>query len=233
MLKTKPFRRGVLLAPVIVLSCLTHARADVIDFDFDPSGAPIPHLTRIDNIYAPIGVTFTGGFFTGRTSIAFPTYTVRPSPNYLCTFGGTAGGGNPNCRLPAEGGGRALLGVLFDFPVLSASIEGFTRNDGVDDVDSLLIQAFDKDGAFLGEFRDVCTNRPAPFKPEGVCTAAISAPGIRALLINPNRDFLDALDTLTFERDEDGGPPPVPEPETLMLMGIGLVGARRIMRRRG
>ena len=224
MFTNKPFWYGVLLTPVIALSGIYKANAEVIDFDFDAFGDPIGHLERIDDEYAAIGVHFTGGFFAGDTSIAFTRYTVRPSPNYLCTFGGTAGGGNPNCRVPAEDSGRALLGVNFDFPVLSASIEGFTRNDGVLDRDSLIIEAFDKNGVSLGSVTDFCDNLPAPYQPEGVCVASISAVGIRSLIINPNRDFVDALDTLTFELDEN--PPSVPEPSTLILLGLGLIALR-------
>ena len=230
MFTNKPFWYGVLLTPVIALSGIYKANAEVIDFDFDAFGAPIGHLQLIDDEYAAIGVHFTGGFYAGKTSIAFPTYTVRPSPNYLCTFGGTAGGGNPRCRVPADGGGRALLGVIFDFPVLSASIEGFTRNDGVEDTDSLIIQAFDKNNVLLGSSTDFCTNKPSPFRPEGVCLASISAVGIRSLIIDPNRDFVDALDTLTFEQDES--PPSVPEPTTLILLGLGLIALRMTVGRK-
>ena len=230
MFTSKPFRYGVLLAPALFLSSLPKAFADVIDFDFDPFGNPVPHLTLIDDLYASIGVHFTGGYYSARTSVAFPSYTVRPSPNYLCTFGGTTGGGNPNCLVPNVGDGRVLLGVQFDFPVVSASIEGFTRNDGPRDIDSLSIEAFDANGMSIGFFRDICSNDPAPHRIEGVCVASIQVPGIRSLLIDPNRDFLDALDTLTFERDETT-PPPVAEPHTLALLGLGLLGLCLVLSR--
>lgn len=173
----------------------------VINFDQDAAGNEIAHLERIDDEYAAWGVQFTGGYYAARTSIAFPGYSVRPSLNYLCTFGGTAGGGNPDCLLPDDPGpagpGDAPLGVVLDFSAEFVSIEAYTRNDGVFDSDGLALEAFDNNDVSLGVGTVTCTNDPAPFTTEGVCVGSISAEGIRRVEIR-RIDFPDALDTMVI-----------------------------------
>src|SRR5262245_8465417 len=84
-----------------------------VGFDTDAAGNPIPHLTAIDAQYAAWGIHFNGVFFAGRRDVAFPTYSRNLSLNYLCTFFGTADGGNPNCLEPV-GGPSATIVATFD-----------------------------------------------------------------------------------------------------------------------
>lgn len=164
-----------------------------IDFDYDADGVEIPHLAVIDDEYAAIGVHFSGGYRIGRTSTAFPTYSVRPSLNYLCTWGGTVGGGNPDCAIPD--GGDVPLGATLDFEAVFASIEAYTRNDGVYDSDALRIEGFDINGVSVGVGTAQCDNDPSPYTTESICVAYVSAPGIRRIEVS-RIDFPDAMDSM-------------------------------------
>ena len=212
------FRDGILTFVVIlesggVLSSAIYAlvfedliQQTIIDFDRDANGDEIPHLARIDDEYEAIGVHFTGGYHAGRTDIAFPTYTVRPSPNYLCTYGGTVGDDMSNCEPPddpAPGGepNDAPLGAIFDKPMDFVSIEGYTRNDLVEDVDGIEIEAFNKFGTSIAVGTGTCSNAP-DFSIEGVCVVWVEAPGIRRVEIR-RIDFPDALDTMVLTRGEE------------------------------
>ena len=170
----------------------------VIDFDRDPAGNAIPDRALIGEQYAAIGVHFSPArFFACRRLTCYPTYTVRPSLNYLCTFAAVQGVPGTQCLMPI-GGLDARLVVVLDFPVNFASIEGYTRNDGVFDSDGVTIQAFDAAGNLLATGVDTCNNNPPPHTTEGVCVAEVSAIGIRRLEVIQRPDFIDALDTLTL-----------------------------------
>ena len=183
----------------------------VIDFDTDPSGNDIPNGALIGEQYAALGVHFSPArFFACRRLTCYPTYTVRPSLNYLCTFSAVQDVPGTQCLMPI-GGLDARLVVVLDFPVSFASIEGYTRNDGVFDSDGVTIQAFDGAGNLLATGVDTCNNDPPPHTTEGVCVAEVSAIGIRRLEVLQRPDFIDALDTLTLRVDD----PPVANPQTV------------------
>lgn len=171
----------------------------VITFDQDAAGVDIPHLTLLDEQYGSIGIHFNNVFYVGRRTIAFPSITKNTSLNMLCTFFGTQDVPGSQCLNPI-GGDSAVLVVNLDFPVIFASIEGYTRNDGVFDSDLLKIDAFDASGNHIAGGQDICNNNPSPFAIEGLCVASVNASGIRRLVIDPVDT--DALDNLTLGLEE-------------------------------
>ena len=183
-----------------LVSAVVAAQTIVIDFDQDAAGNPIPDRTPIGEQYAALGVHFEPGFYTGSRLTCYQGYTSGTSPNYLVTF--VAADSDPtNCQMPV-GGSSSVLSVRFDFPISSASIEGYT-DITAQDSDVLTVQAFDAAGNLLDEASVPCTNTPNPNPPpnfiEGICKPSVSASGIRALRVMPQPGLIDALDMLTLQ----------------------------------
>ena len=176
----------------------------VIDFDRDPLGNPLPDRTLIGEQYAAWGVHFDpAAFYTGSRLTCYQGYSSGTSPNYLVTF--VAADADPaNCQMPI-GGPNSVLNIRLDFPVNSASIEGYTDITAVDS-DALLMQAFDVAGNLLDGDTATCSNTPNPNPPpgftEGTCTPSVSAPDIRVLKVFPQPGLIDALDNLTLTKQD-------------------------------
>jgi hypothetical protein len=182
------------LAPNLVVQTI------VIDFDQDAMGNPIPDRTLIGEQYAAIGVHIEPGFYTGSRLTCYKGYTSGTSPNYLVTF--VAAESDPvNCQMPS-GGSASVLSISFDFPVNSASIEGYT-DITAQDADVLTMQAFDASGNLLDEMTTPCSNSSNPSPPpsfiEGICKPSVNAIGIRSLRIIPQPGLIDAIDMLILE----------------------------------
>ena len=113
------------------------AQAVVIGFDQDADGNDIPGGTVIAEQYASMGVHFSGGFFTGNRIAAYSSYGANGnlSLNYLCTRIGASQSLNHPCDGSPSAG--TFFVVDFDFDVISASFEGYTRNDGVLDINEV------------------------------------------------------------------------------------------------
>jgi uncharacterized repeat protein (TIGR01451 family) len=176
----------------------------VIGFDQDAAGNDIPRGIRIKEQYAALGVHFNrnrnDAFYTARRLISYRNYKTTTTLNLLCTVQGASAKPPAGCHAPDPPAGgtifTARLVVDLDFPVYMASIEGRTRADGVEDSDSLRMQAFDANGKLLDDETALCSNNPSHTK-EGVCIPVVRASGIRRIVIMPGEGHqIDALDTL-------------------------------------
>jgi len=185
----------------------------VIGFDQDAAGIDIPHGTRIKEQYAALGIHFNrnrnDAFYTARRLKGYPEYKTTTTLNLLCTAQGASAKPPKRCHPPDPPAGgtkfTARLVADLDFPVNMASIEGRTRADGVEDSDSLRMQAFDAAGNLLDDKTALCDNNPS-HTVEGVCIPTVSATGIRRIVVMPGEGHqIDALDTLTL-RPEHNAP---------------------------
>ena len=94
-----------------------------LEFETDPSGAPLPRGTVLAEQFAALGVHFHNGYMIGDRMTDFANYVDAPTPNnFICTRdGGSPGGcGDPASR-PAAG---VPLEITFDFPACFVSIVG-------------------------------------------------------------------------------------------------------------
>lgn len=101
-----------------------------IDFDTDPTGAPLPRGSVLGEQFAAWGLHFENGYVVGDRAFDFPDYVAADSGNRVCTPEGSVMPQFPVTWTPGRCAGSPAWGtplvIDFDFPVCFASIQGTT-----------------------------------------------------------------------------------------------------------
>ncbi|WP_300463819.1 PEP-CTERM sorting domain-containing protein [Desulfobacula sp.] len=135
--------------------------------------------------------------------------------------------------------GLGLIRVDFDAPVNYVQITG--GDDGGDD-DSFYLEVYNSSNSLLGK-AETGTFGGNPTPPNvtpyvDVATLNLSFPGIAYAIFKGTSSPTPggvSFDNLIFEYDDGSGPGPgsdVPEPATMFLFGIGLLGLAGVSRRK-
>ena len=203
--------------------------AAVISFDEFALGTVNPSLALAAGSLGVVTVSF-GGYFTGQTiqgvspvtlDDTTPSSPLALAPGTSRTVSDSATGATCPC-LSGDPTYNGPIAVLFSTPVAAVGLKG----GFFDAVGGTTIEAFDSTGASLGSI----TNSVTDFEFYGLAdsTGASVIAGI-SFYITGDEPAGFQIDNLTF-----GGREVIvaPEPSTTLLLGLGLVGAIGIARRK-
>jgi len=199
--------KSTYLALVAVLLSPMAANADIITIDFDtlPGGGTIASGTEITNQYAPFGATFSLIEDGSEVSGAFASQIGAS----------TSTGDNSLFNCPGACGARAdILRIVFES--LVSDVSWYTDSEGSLDI---TFNAYDAGGILLESIT------ATSIFPDFVFTT-FSVGGIARIdALQPSDSWGWSLDDLTYTTS-------VPEPGTLALLGIGLLGMGAARRRK-
>ncbi len=224
--KTQPSRvpRRVVAVAIVLIALTGSANAALIDFEGLPftlitsGGNKVPNPASVlTNDFMNLGVLF------GRAGVSTGVAVVRDS---LAPSSGlnSVSGLDANGILPGAGGGAIIGDIFFSFvgpgtmtPSTSNSVS-FTIGDAGGDNDVFQIRAFNLGNTLINTQNVSGTSR---------FSVSIVAAGIHRVEVDFMGTFGYSLDDLRFE-----DPQPAPEPGTMLLIGLGLVGTLGYVRRR-
>lgn len=194
----------VILLSLFAESAETSIRVEV-NFDRDPSGAPIPDSTVINSVYAPLGIHFAA---IGPGSCTSP-------PDVYASLNQPAGFGSPPnvvsvCAWPQASDfdefGKGMIEVTLDQAAISVCIDV----DPPDVSEFAVLRTYDGGGGLLSE----------TFSTPGVrMTLCTVVDGIRKIEFSGSGNFFARFDNLVFEfgdarninfNDDTTGSPVIP-----------------------
>ncbi len=195
------------LISVVALGTLVAAgaQASVVDINFDGTGAPcvFASTSPLTNLYAGQGVNFSGANGGGGSIL-----------NQCGNFGFDARSGTDFYAYNTGAGTGSIFDMSFSSAVESVSIWGASGRGG-----SVTLEAFDASNVSLGSSSITASNQWQQL--------SVSSSGIARARLSVQTE-VGAFDDLRFDTDGQQ----VPEPATLALVALGLLGAAAGCRRR-